>query len=374
MAVHRKPARARADSGKHSPAVCLEDFERLAHRRVSKAAWEYLSGGAGDELTLRWNRTAFDAIRLKPRVLCDVSKLDTTLNLFGQEFPHPILLAPAAYHKLIHPGGECATARGAGAGGTTLVVSTFATTSLEEVAKQATAPLWFQLYMMPERSISKDLIQRAEAAGYRALCITVDTPVLGVRNREMRINFQLPRGMVRENVKNVSPQVAAAAHFSKGGPSIAVLNPRLTWNDVEWVKSLTKLPVLLKGILAPEDAQLAVEHGASGIIVSNHGARNLDTAPAAVDALPGIVKAAGGKIPVLMDGGIRRGTDVLKALALGARAVLLGRPYLWGLAVDGPAGVERVVRILLDEFRAAMALCGKPSLAGLDRSLLWPES
>ena len=333
-----------------------------------------MEGGAGDEITLQWNQESFACIRLKPRVLRDVSQIDTTVDLFGQKLPHPILLAPTAYHKLVHSEGEIATARGAGAAGAILVVSTFATTSLENVAKEARAPLWFQLYMTPDRAISKDLVQRAEAAGYRAICITVDTPVLGVRTREMRVNFHLPSGLARENVKNLSPQLAGAAHFSKGGPSIAVLNSKLTWKDIEWVSSFTKLPILLKGILAPEDAKLAVEHGASGIIVSNHGARNLDTTPATIDALPDVVEASGGKIPVLMDGGIRRGTDVLKALALGARAVLIGRPYLWGLAVGGAVGVERVVQILLDEFKTAMALCGTPTLASIDRTVLWPEN
>lgn len=373
MPTRRKSASKRAVGEKNTAPVCLFDFEALARRRLHKAAWEYLDGAAGDEITLRWNRTAFDAMRLKPRVLCDVSQLDTQLELFGQTLSHPILLAPTAYHKLIHPEGELATARGAAAAGAVLVASTFATTTLEDVAKEARAPLWFQLYMTPDRTISKDLVQRANAAGYRALCITVDTPVLGVRNREMRVNFRLPPGLARENVKNLNPQLAGAAHFSKGGPSIAILNPKLTWKDIEWVRSLTKLPILLKGILAPEDARLAVEHGASGIIVSNHGARNLDTSPAALEALPGVVEATGGRIPVLVDGGIRRGTDVVKALAMGARAVLIGRPYLWGLAVGGAAGVERVVQILLNEFRSAMALCGRPTLASIDRTVLWPE-
>ncbi len=373
MSMRRKSTRTLRSPARCPAAVCLADFESMARRRVSHTAWEYLAGGAGDELTLLWNRTALDSIRLKSRVLCDVSQLDTQLNLFGLSLPHPVLLAPTAYHKLIHPQGELATARGAGAAGAILVVSTFATTLLEDIAKAAPAPIWFQLYMTPDRAISKDLVQRAEAAGYRALCITVDTPVLGVRNREMRTNFQLPRGLARENMKTLSPQLAGAAHFAKGGPSIAILNPKLTWKDIEWVRSISKLPVLLKGILAPEDARLAVEHGASGIIVSNHGARNLDTTPATIEALPGAVEAVEGKIPVLMDGGIRRGTDVIKALALGARAVLIGRPYLWGLAAGGAAGVERVVQILLDEFRAAMALCGRRTLGSIDRTALWLE-
>ncbi len=340
---------------------------------MNAVAREYLDSGAADEISLRRNRTAFDELLLKPRVLRDVSSLDTTIELFGQKMEHPILLAPAAYHKLFHKQGELATVRGAGKAAATLVVSSFATIALEEIARAATAPLWFQLYMPPDRAISRDLVQRAEGAGYRAICMTVDLPVLGVRNREMRTGFGLPRGSKRANLSRYNTALVSAAHFDETGATIATLDASLTWKDVEWVRSLTKLPVLVKGILAPEDARLAAEHGAAGIIVSNHGARNLDTTPATIEVLPRIMEAVPAHFPVLLDGGVRRGTDVVKALALGACAVLIGRPYLWALAVHGETGVERAVRILLDELRSVLALCGRASLAAVDRSILWTK-
>jgi 4-hydroxymandelate oxidase len=336
-------------------------------------AYEYIAGGAGDEVTLRDNRTRFDAIRLKPRVLRDVSKLDTSSTLFGQRLEHPILLAPTAYHKITHPEGEVATARGAGATHTTMCVSSFATTSIEDVAKAATSPLWFQLYVQPDRGFTKALVQRAEAAGCRALLVTCDTPVIGTRNRETRAGFRLPPGLERENLKGLLGNASRVAHVDEGTIYSALFDPALTWQGIDWIRSFAKVPVILKGILSPEDAALAVQHGAHGILVSNHGARNLDTLPATIDALPGIVNAVAGRIPVLMDGGIRRGTDVVKALALGAKAVLIGRPYLWGLSVGGADGVQNVMTILRGEFQSAMALCGRTSLAAIDRTVLWPR-
>ncbi len=358
---------------KTPPIVCLSDYQQAAQDKMGAVAREYLDSGAADEISLRRNRTAFDELLLMPRVLRDVSSLDTTIELFGQKMEHPILLAPAAYHKLFHKQGELATVRGAGKAAATLVVSSFATIALEEIARAATAPLWFQLYMPPDRAISRDLVQRAEGAGYRAICMTVDLPVLGVRNREMRTGFGLPRGAKRANLSRYNTALVSAAHFDETGATIATLDASLTWKDVEWVRSLTKLPVLVKGILAPEDARLAAEHGAAGIIVSNHGARNLDTTPATIEVLPRIREAVPAHFPVLLDGGVRRGTDVVKALALGARAVLIGRPYLWALAVHGETGVERAVRILLDELRSVLALCGRASLAAVDRSILWTK-
>lgn len=353
--------------------VSVLDYEALAQQRVEKMVYDYIAGGAADEITLRRNRSCFDAIRLKPRVLRDVSRLDTTTELFGQKQNYPILLAPIAYHKLVHPEGELATARGAAAAGATMVLSSFSTTALEDVAQAASGPLWFQLYVQHDRSFTKELVQRAETAGYRALCVTVDTPVAGARNREMRDRFHLPAGLSAENLKKLGEKISTSGHLSETGVYSAALNPTLTWEGIEWIRSFAKLPILLKGILSPEDARLAVEHGASGIIVSNHGARNLDTAPATIEALPSVAEAVEGKISVLMDGGIRRGTDVIKALALGARAVLIGRPYLWGLAIDGAQGVEAVLKILRTEFLLAMALCGRPTLASIDRTVLWPD-
>ncbi len=351
--------------------VNLFEFEELAKKRLSRMAYDYIAQGAADEITLRWNRESFNTIRLKPRALVDVSQLDTRTNLFGQPHAFPVLLAPTAYHKLVHREGERATARGAGAAGATMVVSSFATVAIEDVAKAATGRLWFQLYVQPDRAFTRDLVQRAEAAGCQALCITVDTPIAGTRNREERDRFTLPPGMNVENLKDLLKKKSTSVHRGDKDIYSAILDPRLTWEGIDWIRSFAKIPILLKGIIAPEDAQLAVKHGAAGVIVSNHGARNLDTGPATIDALPGVIEAVDGRIPVLMDGGVRRGTDVVKALALGAKAVLIGRPYLWALAVGGASGVKQVVKMLLTEFRAAMALCGTRSIAEIDRRVLW---
>jgi 4-hydroxymandelate oxidase len=351
--------------------VNLFEFEELARKRLSRMAYNYIAQGAADEVTLRWNRASFDNLRLKPRALVDVSQLDTRVDLFGPAHEFPILLAPTAYHKLVHREGERATARGAGAAHATLVVSSFSTVAIEDVAKAATGRLWFQLYVQPDREFTRELVQRAEAAGCEALCVTVDTPIAGTRNREERDRFALPPGINVENLKALLKKKASSAHRGDKDIYSEILDPRLTWEGIDWIRSFAKVPVLLKGIIAPEDAQLAVEHGVAGVIVSNHGGRNLDTTPATIDVLAGVIKAVDGRIPVLMDGGVRRGTDVVKALALGAKAVLIGRPYLWGLAVGGAAGVEQVVKILLTELRAAMAFCGTRCVSEIDRRVLW---
>lgn len=352
-------------------AVALEDFEEVARQRLDAMTYAYVAGGAGDEISLRRNRAAFDALLLKPRVLRDVSRIDTTVELFGRTLLSPILLAPAAYHRLLHPDGELATARGAGAAGVPLVVSSLSNATVEEIAAVAAAPLWFQLYVQTDRAFTRDLVQRAEAAGCEAICITVDTPVLGSRRREIRAGFRLPEGLDRANLRG--REGATAAHFDESGVYSAVLDAAMTWEAIDWVRGFARVPILLKGILAPEDALLAVEHGVDGIIVSNHGARNLDTTPATIEALPHVAAVVDGRLPVLLDGGVRRGTDVVKALALGARAVLIGRPYLWALAAAGPQGVETVVELLRTELVAAMALCGLPSLAAIDGAALWPS-
>ena len=361
------------DAAAGDPLASVSDFERAARARMSAMAWEYVSGGAGDEQTLTWNTNAYADIRLRSRVLVDVSTLDTSVQLFGRTLPHPILLAPTAYHKLVHPDGESETARGAAAAGSTMIVSSFATERIDHVAQSAPdASLWFQLYVQPDRGFTRALVQRAEAAGCQALCLTVDTPVLGARHRETRIGFQLPAGLSRANLESLSPATASSSHRPPEGAIYSeVLEPRLTWKDVAWLRSIASVPVLLKGVLDADDARQAVEAGADGLIVSNHGARNLDTVPATVTALPRVADAVAGRLPILLDGGIRRGTDVLKALALGATAVAIGRPYLYGLAVDGAAGVHRIVQILRTEFEMAMALTGRTSLTAVDRTVLW---
>ena len=351
-------------------AVSLFDFEAVARQRAPHMAFEYISGGAADEITLKWNRESLDRIKLKPRILNDVSKLDTRVKLFGQELPFPIILGPTAYHKLVHPEGEAATARGAGAAGATMVASMLATVTVEDIAKAATGPLWFQTYILKDRGYTKELIQRAEAVGCRALCITVDSPVVGTRNRDARAHFVLPPELERANLKGL---IRTGGNLRPPTDDIytPILDAGLTWKDIEWLKSFAKVPILLKGVLNPDDADTGVKAGASGVIVSNHGARLLDTVPATIDVLPAVAEKVAGRAPILVDGGIRRGTDIIKALALGANAVLIGRPYLFGLSVAGAPGVTRIVNILQTEFKMAMALMGRPSIASIDRSCLW---
>jgi len=349
--------------------ICLADFEPLAKARMAAQSWEYVCAGAGDEITVRWNEEAYRRIRLKPRILVDVSKLDTRVNLFGQEHAFPILLAPVAAQKLMHPEGELASARGASAAGATMVVSSFANTRLEDVAAVAQSPLWFQLYAQTDQGFTRELVQRAEAAGYRALCLTVDTATTGARNREARAAVKLLP--IPNFAKFTGAGNDVSLHTGSQNVFKSVLDASMSWKEIEWLRSVAKVPFLLKGVLNPDDAELAVKHGVAGIIVSNHGGRNLDTLPATIDALPQVVEKIAGRMPVFVDGGIRRGTDVLKALALGASAVFIGRPYIYGLGAAGAAGVTQVIRILQREFQMAMALTGRSNVAGIDRSLIW---
>jgi 4-hydroxymandelate oxidase len=367
---------ARGDVKMGPELASLGDFEEMAKTKIPHVAWEFFNGAVADEITMRWNKEAYQKIRLKPRILVDVSKLDTRVTLFGQEHAFPILLAPTAYHKLAHPEGELATARGAGAADVTMIVSTVSTTSIEDIAGVAKSPLWFQLYVQEDRGFTKSLVQRAEAAGCKAICLTVDTPILGARNREQRAGFG-SSGLERPNLKGlkingVDASTSMEGHAPvDGGIYSAMMDPKLTWKDVEWLKSFMTVPLLLKGVLNPDDADHAVKAGASGIMVSNHGARNLDTVPATIDALPQVVEKVAGRVPVIVDGGVRRGTDVLKAIALGANAVMIGRPYVYGLGVAGGDGVAAVVHILRREFEMAMALTGRPTIKSIDRSVLW---
>ncbi|MDI1325127.1 MAG: alpha-hydroxy acid oxidase [Algoriphagus sp.] len=337
-----------------SEIINLFDFEKMAEGKMTKMAYEYVASGAADEFTVRWNRQALDAIKLNPNVLNDISKLDTSVTLFGHKLSYPILVAPTAFHKIMHPEGELATARGAGKAEAIYVVSSFTTTPLEEIKKVATEPFWFQLYVRDDKEFTKNLVQKAESLGCRALCITVDTPVGGARNRQARVSFKLPEGI--------------NAPYANGE---MIQKMPLTWKEMEWLISFAKVPVLLKGILHPDDAEKAIEIGASGIIVSNHSGRNLDTVPATIEVLPRIVERVNKRIPILMDGGIRRGTDVLKAIALGANAVLVGKPICFGLASGGAEGVTKTLEILRAEFEMAMALTGRATIASIDQSLIW---
>ncbi|HUQ49312.1 MAG TPA: alpha-hydroxy acid oxidase [Terriglobales bacterium] len=359
----------RADQ-EFADALSLSDFEAVAHKRMPHMAWEYVNSGAADQITLRWNREAFENLRLNPRVLRDVSTVDTKVKLLGHEWPFPVMLAPTALHKLAHPDGELATAKGAGVAGVTMGLSTMSSTTLEDVAKAATQPLWFQLYVQKDRGFTQDLVARAVSSGFKALVVTVDTPVDGARNRQERAKFHLPPGVELANLRGLKRDKGGNLD-TESKVFANILPDRLTWKDIEWLQSVSKIPVLLKGILNADDGDIAARSGVAGIVVSNHGARNLDTVPATIDALPRVTDKVAGRIPVLMDGGVRRGTDVLKALALGANAVLIGRPIFYGLATAGAGGVTKVLNILRREFEMAMALTGIDSIEKIDSKVLW---
>lgn len=344
--------------------INLNEYEALARERIDPAGWDYYAGGSDDEVTLRANRTAFERIRLRPRMLVNTETIDMHTTVLGTPISMPLMIAPSACHCIAHPEGECDTARGAGAAHTLMVASTTATRSIEEIAQAATGPLWFQLYVYAGVAVSERLVRRAEAAGYRAIVLTVDLPRLGKRERELRRQWTIPPPPYRE--ANFVDDIV----FEEKNPTRQPHVNLLTWDAIAWLRGITALPLLVKGILTAEDALIALEHGVDGIIVSNHGGRQLDGALASIEALPEVVDAVAGRCEVYMDGGIRRGTDILKALALGARAVLVGRPALWGLAVNGHEGVRDVLELLRAELDLAMALSGQPTLASINRSLV----
>lgn len=338
--------------------MCLADLASVAARRVDPAHRDFIAGGAGDERTLRANLDAFDRARVLPRVLRVVGPRDLRVRLFGQTLALPVLVSPTAFHRLVHPEGETATARAVAAAGTVMVVSMAATRTVEDVAAAFAAasrapdgPIapWFQVYPGPDRDLTRCLVRRAQNAGCRALVVTVDSPVLGRRLRDLRNGFlDLPAGLACENLRDPGT----------GVPRPVTMDDSAGWDVIARLRDWTPLPIVLKGVLHPADARLAVEHGADAVLVSNHGGRQLDGAPATLAALPAVVEAVGGRIPVLLDGGIRRGADVLVALALGADAVGVGRPVLWGLAADGERGVRTVLDLLRAELDAALALAG----------------
>jgi 4-hydroxymandelate oxidase len=351
--------------------LTIEEFESSAGAALPADVWDYLSGGSGAEVTLAANRSAFDRLRLRPRALVDVSRCDHRVDLLGASLAAPLGVAPMAYQRLAHPDGEVATAVAAGATGLLLVVSLFASRSLEEIAEAATGPLWLQLYWLRQRAVLADLITRAEAAGYRAIVLTVDTPRVGRRLRDMRNGFAVPAGVTPASI---DPAVMASAARGRPGESAIErhsrerFDPSLCWDDLAWLRERTSLPLVVKGLLTAEDARLAVERGVDAVVVSNHGGRQLDGAVASLDALPEVVDAVAGRCPVLLDGGVRTGSDVAKAVALGARAVLVGRPVLWGLAVAGADGAREVLELLVAELEDAMVLSGRPRVDDLDRS------
>ncbi len=350
----------------------LTELEAAAAERLSAMARGYYAGAARDGITLRENRAAWDRLRLYYRVLVDVAGRDLSTTVLGQRLALPILAAPTAFHRLAHPDGERATARGCGAMGAGMVLSTLSTVALEEVAAAASGPLWFQLYVYRDRGVTRSLVQRAEAAGFSDLVLTVDAAIIGAREDDARSRFHLPDGMTAANLVDAGMGGIPAGESGSGLERYVreLLTPRLTWADLDWLVGQTRLPVLVKGIVRADDAALAVAHGAAGIIVSNHGGRQLDGAPPTAEALPEVIEEVGGRVEVLVDGGIRRGSHVLRALSMGASAVLVGRPVLWGLAVGGEVGVSGMLGMLAAELDEAMALCGCPSAASVPRDLV----
>ena len=343
--------------------VSLADHEAFASGVLDANALAYFNGGAADEITLRENVLAWQRIPLWPRVLRPLAGGHTRVELLGRTLAHPVLIAPMAYQRLAHPHGELATALAAVVLGAGLVLSTQASTPLEDVAQVVLGeadrgPLWFQLYLQTDRGFTRALVQRAEAAGYEALVLTVDAPVNGARDRERRAGFTLPPGISAVNLQGLQAPAPAALRPGQSPLFDDLLTHAPSWDDVIWLREQTRLPVLLKGITHPADAQQALVCGVAGLIVSNHGGRTLDTLPATATLLPAIAQAVGDALPLLVDGGIRRGTDVLKAIALGATAVLVGRPVIHGLANAGATGVAHVIRLLRDELEIAMALSG----------------
>ena len=344
--------------------INLFEFEALAKERLPKEEYDYIAGGATDEISVDRNRRAFESWALRPRVLRDVSVLDLSTTVLGTKVSLPVLLAPCGGHKKAHPEGEFATYRAAAACGTILAVSANASASFEELAKAATGHLWLQLYSFHDREMTKSWLKRAKEAGYEAVCVTLDSQWPPKRERNIRNNYRSTRGV---NYPKVAPEIANAPRSSRAGEGA---DPAATWKDLEWIKSETDLPIVAKGIMTGEDVELCAEAGADSVIVSNHGGRHLDNTWATIEVLSEAVAAAKGKMEILLDGGIRRGADVVKALALGARAVFIGRPLFWGLAVEGEQGVIRVLDILREEIEITMAKCGRPTIASIDSTVV----
>jgi 4-hydroxymandelate oxidase len=353
--------------------INLFDYEREAERRIPPAHWGYIAGGANDEVTLGANRAAFDRILIRYRTMVDVTQRDLRTTVLGVPVSMPVLVAPTAMQKLAHPGGECATSRAARNAGTMMITSTTATTRLGDVIAASPGPMWFQLYLYQDRGKSRALIEEALRAGYTGVVLTVDAPVLGRRERDIRLGFSLPKGLTIVNAAVAGMDVVPEASDEASGLMLhfrSLHDAALTPKDIAWVQDVSGLPVIVKGIVRGDDAIRAIEHGAQAIVVSNHGGRQLDTSIPSIIALPEVVEAVDGRAEVYVDGGIRRGTDVIKAIALGARAVLLGRPVLWGLAVDGEVGVGRVLELVRQEIDLAMALAGARNVTELTRDLV----
>jgi L-lactate dehydrogenase (cytochrome) len=372
-------------------AINIDDLRRLAMRRLPRAVFDFADGGAEDERTLRANRLDFSKLVFRPRVLVDVSRRDQSTTILGQPVSSPLIVAPTGLAGMLWPRGEMVAARAAAKRDVIFTLSTLGACSIEEVAEASTGPLWFQLYVMKDRDVTRALVERARQAGYKALCLTVDLPVLGQRERDLRNGATIPPKITVRNVVDVlqrpgwlrrvwfGPRItfqnfvgSSAALSDSAGTLWQYVNslndPSVDWNDLTWFRSLWPGPLAIKGIMTGEDARRAVSEGVEAIVVSNHGGRQLDSLPSAIEVLPEIIDAVGDRAEVILDGGVRRGTDVVKALALGARACMIGRPMLYGLGAAGQAGVERSIEILQNEIDRTLALLGRPTLADLDRS------
>ncbi|XP_022723917.1 peroxisomal (S)-2-hydroxy-acid oxidase-like isoform X3 [Durio zibethinus] len=376
----------------------VSEYEAIAKEKLPKMVYDYYASGAEDQWTLKENRNAFSRILFRPRILIDVSKIDMTTTVLGFKISMPIMIAPSAMQKMAHPEGENATARAASAAGTIMILSSWATSSVEEVASTGPGIRFFQLYVHKDRNVVAQLVRRAERAGFKAIALTVDTPRLGRREADIKNRFTLPPFLTLKNFEGLdlgkmdkvsdiclinlnfnyrftlpvcSPNDGIILQTDDSGLASYVagqVDRSLSWKDVKWLQTITSLPILVKGVLTAEDTRLAVQAGAAGIIVSNHGARQLDYVPATIMALEEVVKAAQGRVPVFLDGGVRRGTDVFKALALGASGIFIGRPVVFSLAAEGEAGVRKVLQMLRDEFELTMALTGCRSLKEITRN------
>ena len=367
----------------------IEDLRRQARRNLPKAIFEFIDGGAHDEVTLRANRQDFGRLNLLPQVLTDVSQRDQSVSVLGQSYRSPLILAPTGLPGIVWPGGAMEAARAADQAGVGFCLSCMSTSNVEDIARTSTRPVWFQLYVMRDRELAKSMMQRAKAAGCAVLVITVDLQMQGQRERDVRNGLTIPPQLRAANLLDSAlhpgwvwryvngPKVTLANFVGTGlGDDLFTIagfvnsqfDQSVTWKDIDWVRSVWDGPLALKGILNPEDAALAAQHGVNAVIVSNHGGRQLDCAPSAIAALPDVVDAVDGKCEIILDGGVRRGTDVLKALALGARACMIGRPFLYGLAAGGRAGVDRVLEIFRSEIDVGLALLGRTAVKELDRT------
>lgn len=353
-------------------ALNVDDFEIKARSQLSQPIYDFFAGGANDEISLSHNVTAFKNIRLQPRVLTGKMQCDISTSILNHELKLPILLAPAAFQQLLHEEGEIATTQAAEELGIINILSTLSTFTLEHIKSTVNNPVWFQLYIFKDRGLSESLIQRAESAGYQAIVVTVDVPIMGRRWRDARNNLQLSIQDLAKNIFSYPPENNSLENVKLFTDTL--FDNRLTWQDITWLQSITKLPIIIKGITHPGDAKIALELGVAAIIVSNHGGRQLDGMPATIEVLPHIAKQINNKIPLLLDSGVRRGSDIFKALALGADAVLVGRPYLWGLNVNGQQGVVDVVTLLKNELCDTMTLCGFSTIEDIKshgKSSIW---